>query len=306
MATSMAVRGGGQGAAVLILVIGATGAVGRPLVKALTTAGHQVLAGTRYPVDYTGPAEPITFDLDDPDIDGLDPRVASADAAYYLVHALDDPDFERIDRERADRFASLWGPSRRVVYLGGLGEPGTGSPHLRSRHELGEVLRRRCDTVELRASIVIGARSISFQLMARLGRLASCSLVPVVLVPEAARARTQPIAEADLVRTLVAAMDLAPGSYDIGGPDIVTYAELIERGARAQARRLRVAPVLPVDPVWIGPLSALAADIDPWATTALFAGMGTEAVVRPDHRPPGIEEPATGLDDAIAAALVPR
>ncbi|MGI8711027.1 MAG: NAD(P)H-binding protein [Acidimicrobiales bacterium] len=286
----------------LILVIGATGAVGRPLVKALTTAGHQVLAGTRYPVDYTGPAEPITFDLDDPDIDGLDPRVASADAAYYLVHALDDPDFERIDRERADRFASLWGPSRRVVYLGGLGKPGTGSPHLRSRHELGEVLRRRCDTVELRASIVIGARSISFQLMARLGRLASCSLVPVLL-PEAASSRTQPIAEGDLVRTLVAAVDLAPGSYDIGGPEIVTYGQLVERSARAQGRRLRVAPVLPVDPVWIGPASALAAGTDPWTTTALFAGMGSEAVVRPDHRPPGIEAATTDLDTAIATAL---
>ncbi len=285
-----------------IFVTGATGAIGRPLVEALLAAGHQVLAATRRPEAYDGPATPVAVDLD---ADGsIDPSGASdgADAAYYLVHALDDPDFEAIDRRRAERFAERWGPDRPVVYLGGLGRPGLGSPHLRSRHEVGAILRRRCATVELRAALVIGADSLSFQLLARLGRLASCSPLPV-LVPTAAAARTQPIGEADLVRELVGGLELPPGTYDIGGPEVLPYAELIERSARAQGRSLQVLPVVPVGPEWIGPASALAARVDPWATTSLFAGMGEETVVRPDHRVPGPARSVTSLDDALAAAL---
>jgi hypothetical protein len=153
-----------------IFVTGATGAIGRPLVAALVAAGHRVLAATRRPEDYEGPGTPVPVDLD---ADGpIDPggAAARADAAYYLVHALDQPDFEAIDRRRAERFADLWGADRPVVYLGGLGRPGRGSPHLRSRHEIGAILRRRTAAVELRAALVIAPGSLSFQLLARLGR----------------------------------------------------------------------------------------------------------------------------------------
>lgn len=286
----------------LIFVTGATGAVGRPLAEALIAKGHEVVAGTRRPADYDGPATAVAFDLDDEDPGFATSMIARADAAYYLVHALGDADFAEIDRQRAECFADGWGADRPVVYLGGLGEPGTGSTHLRSRHEIGEILRARCRTIELRASIVIGAASISFQLMARLGRLASCSFVPVPL-PTAATALTQPIAQADLTRLLVEALILDPGSYDIGGPDVISYRELIERSALVQGHRLRTLPIVPLDPEWIGPVSALAANVDPWATTALFAGMGTDAVVRLDHRPPGLVDASTPLDDAIAEAL---
>jgi len=285
-----------------IFVTGATGAVGRPLVEALVAGGHHVLAATRRPAAYDGLGTPVPFDLD---ADGIvDPGQAtrSADAAYYLVHALDDPDFEKVDRTRAERFSELWGPARPVVYLGGLGEPGCGSPHLRSRHEIGDILRARTRTVELRAALVIGAASISFQLLARLGRLASLSPFPV-LAPVASAARTQPIGQADLVAALVHGLDLAPGSYDVGGPEVIRYADLIERSARAQGRSLQVLPVVPVSPEWLGPGTALAACVDPWATSALFAGMGEETVVRDRHRIPGPELATTSIDDALAAAL---
>ncbi|HEX2575026.1 MAG TPA: hypothetical protein VHK88_01670, partial [Aquihabitans sp.] len=234
----------------------------------------------------------------------VDPTGAAeqAEAGYYLVHALEDPDFEAIDRGRAHRFADLWGADRPVVYLGGLGEPGSGSPHLRSRHEVGAILGSHTRCVELRAGLVIGARSISFQLLARLGRLASWSLLPV-LAPTASTARTQPIGEADLVAALVRALDLEPGSYDVGGPEVVRYSELIERSARVQGRRLRILPVVPVDPELLGPGTGLAAGVDPWATAALFAGMGTETVVREGHRMPADGLPTTSIDDAIASAL---
>ncbi|CAN5499300.1 NAD(P)H-binding protein [soil metagenome] len=284
-----------------IFVTGATGAIGRPLVQALVAEGHHVLAGTRHPETYVGPATAVRFDLDA--VEGPEPDHASAtaDAAFYLVHALDDRHFAAVDRDRVERFAELWGPDRPVVYLGGLGEPGLGSEHLRSRHEVGLILRARCTTIELRAAMVLGAESISFKLLARLGRLASYWPLPVP-VPSASTARTQPIGQADLVEALVRALELAPGSYDVGGPEVIRYADLIERSALAQGRSLKVLPIVDLDPEWIGPGTALVAGVDPWATSALFAGMGTETVVRAGHEMPG-RRPATSIDEALAQAL---
>jgi uncharacterized protein YbjT (DUF2867 family) len=294
-----------------ILVTGATGAVGRPLARALDRDGHHVVAATRRPDGYDGPGRPLAFDLDGGGaavpLAPLDPDGAAADceAAYYLVHALGDPDFAKVDRRRAQRFADWWGPDRTVVYLGGLGADDTPSAHLQSRHEVGQILRERCRTVELRASLVIGARSLSFELLAKLGALAGRSVLPVPL-PIDAETCTQPIAEADLVRLLVAALDLEPGVHDIGGPDVVTYRDLIERSARAQGEDLDTAAVIPLDPELLGPATALAAGTDPWATSALFAGMGTDAVVRKEHALPDDLAAGTSLDDAIEVALAQR
>lgn len=286
-----------------IFVTGATGAVGRPLVAALAAAGHQVIAASRHP-DGSGPAaEHVEFDIDEPLGAAATAAMQRAEAGYYLLHALGDPDFASIDRGRAADFASRWGAGRPLVYLGGLGLPGTGSAHLRSRHEVGAILQKSTHAVELRASMVLGGASLSFQLLARLGRLASYSPLPI-LVPTAATASTQPIAEADLIASLVHALDVSPGSYDIGGPDVMRYADLIARSAAIQGRCLRVWPLLPVPPDLIGPAAALGAGVDPWATAALFAGMGEETVVRPGHELPGDPLGITSVDDAIRAALV--
>jgi uncharacterized protein YbjT (DUF2867 family) len=291
-----------------IFVTGATGAIGRPLTQALTAAGHSVVAGTRHPAAYTGTGRAVAFDLDGPGpepLPSLDPdgMAAGADVAYYLVHALDQRDFAAVDRRRAERFAAWWGSDRTVVYLGGLGVAATSSAHLRSRHEVGDILRARCRTVELRASMVLGPASMSFQLLARLGRLAGLVPCPFPIpIPKASGTRTQPIAEADLLTQLVEAPSLPPGRYDVGGPEVLTYGELIERSARAQGHRLRVNPVVPLDPTWIGPAASLAAATDPWATTALFAGMGSEAVITGTPLP-AARRARTGIDAAITAAL---
>lgn len=291
-----------------IFVTGATGAIGRPLIDALVAAGHTVLAGTRRPGDYVGPGRALAFDLDGPGAEPLPPLdpgdvAAPAVVAYYLVHALDRRDFADVDRHRVQRFADWWGPDRTVVYLGGLGVAATSSAHLRSRHEVGDILRQRCRTVELRASMVLGAASMSFQLLARLGRLAGLVPGPLPLpVPKASSTRTQPIAQADLIEQLVDAPSLTPGRYDVGGPEVLTYGELIERSARAQGHRLQVAPVVPIDPIWIGPAAALATATDPWATTALFAGMGSEAVITGTPLPRQ-RQARTGIDAALAVAF---
>jgi uncharacterized protein YbjT (DUF2867 family) len=291
-----------------IFVTGATGAVGRPLVNALSRDGHEIVAATRHPDEYTGAGRPLAFDLDGgtkgAPMPLLDPDgVANGcEVAFYLIHALDDAEFANLEMRRVQRFASWWGPDRTVVYLGGLGPDDTPSEHLRSRHAVGAHLAEHCRTVELRASLVIGAESLSFQLLARLGDLAGRSLLPVP-VPEASTTRTQPIAEADIVQLLVEAIDLDPGIYEVGGPDVVTYQDLIERSARLQGHDLDTRAVVPIDADWLGPAAALAAGTDPWATSALFAGMSTEAVVRPGHGLPEGLEPSTDLDDAIALAL---
>jgi uncharacterized protein YbjT (DUF2867 family) len=207
-----------------------------------------------------------------------------------------------VERARVERFADLWGDRGPVVYLGGLGPDAAPSAHLRTRHEVGEVLRRRCPTVELRASIVIGAESLSFLLACRTARLLGRLPLPVV-VPSAARVRTQPIAQEDLVAALVDALGHAPGVYEIGGDEVVTFAEIVDRTARAQGRRARALPCIPLGADWFGPAAALVTRTDPWATTALLASMATETVVDDARRPPGADGSGTSLDEALSRAV---
>ncbi|CAN5726358.1 NAD(P)H-binding protein [soil metagenome] len=284
-----------------ILPTGAIGAIGSDLGLALESAGHSVLGATRDTSSYVGAGRAVTFDLD---ADECDPAGAmgSADAAYYLVHALDRRNVTELDRARAQVFAAAWGPDRPVVSLGGLGPAATPSAHLRSRHEVGEILRDRCRTVELRASIVLGPASLSFQLLRRLSCLAGLSPVPVG-GPRGSSAMTQPIAQRDLTDALVAALAHPPGSYDVGGPEALSFRALLERAARAQGRTLRTLPLIPLDASWFGPVASVVAGVDPWATTSLFGSMATETVVDDARRPPGPDGRATDLDSALALAL---
>lgn len=288
-----------------VLLTGATGAVGRDLAPALRRAGHGVLSASRRPdlldEDFPEGYESLVLDLDGPVEDG---RLDDVEAAYYLVHALDQANFAELDRRRAEAFARAWGRDRPVVYLGGLGADASTSEHLDSRHEVGRVLAEHCDTIELRASIVIGPHSISFELLHALSRFASCGLVPTIVpVPMAASAKTQPIAQCDLTRILVEALTLEPGVYDIGGPEVLSFADLIERGARAQGRRIETVPVIPIGGDWVAPAASLVADTDMASTVALFASMGVETLVREGHEPPGIAAATTGVDEAIAQAI---
>src|SRR4051812_45882321 len=160
---SMARRDLGRTGRMQILVTGATGAVGRPLAVALDRAGHTVVAATRHPDRYEGVGRAVAFDLDgggeprplaDLDPDGV---ASGCEAAYYLVHALDDPDFADLDRRRAQRFADWWGPDRTLVYLGGLGSEETASARLRPPHQTAGGPRAPRRTPGPRAAPVSGA-----------------------------------------------------------------------------------------------------------------------------------------------------
>ena len=256
---------------------GATGFVGRALIPALIVAGHDVVAGTRRPADYDGPGRPVALDLSDPAT--IDAALEGCAAAYYLVHSMETPgDFARRDTEAATAFARAGAAAGvRVVYLGGLGDDARSagaSEHLRSRHEVGEILRRSADTVELRAAIVIGAGSASFEILRQL-----VDRLPVMVCPRWVTTRCQPIAVSDVVRYLVAGLDLPAGCYEIGGTDILTYEDMMRRYARMTGRHRLIIKV-PVFSTrlsshWIGVVT----DQSPAVARPLAEGLSVEVVV---------------------------
>ena len=182
-----------------ILVTGATGFIGRRLVPALVDEGHDVRAMTRRPEKYDGPGEPVAGNVDDRD--SLLEPLKGVEVAYYLVHSLDDADFERKDAEAARAFASAAAEQgvKQIIFMGGLGDDGDLSAHLRSRREVEGLLGETGIPVTvLRAAIVVGAGGISWEITRQLVKN-----LPAMIVPKWAATKTQPIALDDVVRYLV-------------------------------------------------------------------------------------------------------
>jgi uncharacterized protein YbjT (DUF2867 family) len=231
-----------------ILLTGATGYVGGVLLPELERRGHVVRCLARRPqklVGRTGPTtEVIAGDASDPD--ALARACAGIDVAYWLVHSMEGGvDFERADRLAAERFAEAAKTAgvKRIIYLGGLGADDDAlSAHLRSRHEVGAILRASgLDVVEFRASIIVGAGSFSFDLVRTL-----VERLPVMICPAWLATPTQPIAIADVVAYLAAAADLPPGGariFEIGGPDKVSYGAIMREYARQRGLRRLMIPV---------------------------------------------------------------
>ncbi|MGI8776128.1 MAG: NAD(P)H-binding protein [Acidimicrobiales bacterium] len=302
-----------------ILVTGATGFVGRDVVKALVAAGHEVRAGTRRPDAYRGQGEAVAFDTADPA--SIEAALEGCRAAFYLVHAMAGPGgqpggtagpggqpggtagpaFVEADRRGAAAFAeAARRGGQRVVYLGALGREDNPSAHLRSRQEVGRILRDGADTVELKAAIVIGRGSASFEIMRQLvDRLA------VMVCPRWVTTRCQPIALPDVVRYLVGALDLAAGSYEVGGPDVLTYEEMMRRYAALTGRRRLILKVPVLTPTlsahWIGLVTDQAASI----ARPLAEGLSVEVVVGDDRIRSLIPFEPMGFDDAVRLALRP-
>lgn len=245
----------------LILLTGATGYVGGRLLKALEQAGHRVRCLARQP-QFLQPRVAATTDVVSGDV--LDPaRLQAAlegvQTVYYLIHSMDSRhDFEAMDRQAAESVANAARQAgvARIIYLGGLGESGSDlSPHLRSRHEVGTILRRSgAQVLEFRAAIVIGSGSLSFELVRAL-----VERVPVMITPRWVLVATQPIAIEDLVAYLLAALDLPIADsriYEIGGADQVGYRDIMREYARQRGlRRLMIAvPVLTprLSSLWLG------------------------------------------------------
>jgi uncharacterized protein YbjT (DUF2867 family) len=263
-----------------VLVTGATGFIGRRLVPALVDDGHTVRAMTRRPEQYDGPGEPVGADVMDPD--SLTTALDGVDVAVYLVHSLDDPDFERKDAEAARNFSKAAAAAgvRQIIYMGGLGaDDGTLSAHLRSRREVEGLLGADGVPVTvLRAAIVVGHGGISWEITRQLVKN-----LPAMVVPKWVGTRTQPIALDDVVRYIAGVVDKEEALgrvFEIGGTEQLTYLEMLLVAAELMnGRRIPVVPVPVLTPRLSSYWLALVTDVDATTGRNLIDSMSTEVVV---------------------------
>lgn len=250
----------------LILIAGATGYVGGELLESLLAAGGPVRCLARSPdvlrAKRLSGLEVVAGDV----LDGPTVRAAMAgvDTAYYLVHSMgSSQSFEEQDRTAAHNFANAAQEAevRRIIYLGGLGHSDDQlSAHLRSRHEVGEILRSTgVPGVELRASVVIGPGSLSFEMIRAL-----VERLPVMIAPRWVSVAAQPIAIADLISYLLAALDLPLDGnkiFEIGGSDQVSYGGLMKEYAAQRGLKRLVISVPFLTPrlssLWLGLVTPL-------------------------------------------------
>jgi uncharacterized protein YbjT (DUF2867 family)/membrane protease YdiL (CAAX protease family) len=289
-----------------ILVAGATGFVGRHLVPALVRAGYDVRAMTRHPETYGGPCTPVRGDVHEPD--SLTAAFEGVDAAYYLVHSLDSPDFERLDREAAQAFgrAAAEAGVKRIVYHGGLGsDQDTLSAHLRSRREVEKRLGEAgVPVTTLRAGIVIGHNGLSWEMTRQL-----VERLPMMITPRWVRTRTQPIALSDVVRYLVGVLkvpETAGRPFEIGGPDVLSYAEMMRRVAISQGRTILVLPVPVLSPHLSSHWLNLVTDVDTAAGRSLVDSMVNEVVVKDDELHHLVPFHLRTFEEAVKEALDER
>src|SRR5215213_1978385 len=235
-----------QEAGRLALVTGVTGYIGGRLVPELLAAGWRVRALARHASRLRDRAwfpqiDVVEGDAADPEV--LRQALDGVDVAYYLLHSLGTGRrFESTDRHTAREFARAARDAhiRRVVYLGGLYPEGEDlSRHLDSRREVGEILLASgVPTAVLRAAVILGSGSASFEMLRYL-----TERLPVMVTPRWVSKRIQPIAIRDVLRYLVGCATLPPEvnrAFDIGGPDVLTYQEMMQRYARVAGLRRRI------------------------------------------------------------------
>ncbi|MBV0902467.1 NAD(P)H-binding protein [Haloarcula salina] len=293
-----------------VLVTGATGFVGSHLVPALRAADHEVRALVRDPERYDGPeaVDVVTGDL--LDAGSFEAALDGVDAAYYLVHSMHaGDDYAERDRRAARNFRQAADDSGvdRVIYLGGLGEDDAAlSEHLRSRREVEFVLGEGTyDLTTFRAAIVIGAGSASFRMIREL-----TARLPVMLTPRWVRTDCHPIAIDDVIAYLTRALR-APAAgdetYEIGGPDVMSYAEILKRTGRlVGAGEPVIVPVPVLTPrlsaYWVG----LMTDVPSTVARPLIQGLKTPVVADagPVREEFGVD--LTPFDEAVELALDER
>src|ERR1700733_6853907 len=289
-----------------ILLTGATGYVGGHLLHRLEREQHHVRCLTRRPTALACRVAPTSEvaagDLLTPE--SLGPAMQGVCAAYYLVHSMGARgSFEELDRQAATNFAQSARAAgvRQIVYLSGLGSGQGLSAHLASRHEVGQILRGSgVPTIELRASIVIGAGSASFETVR-----AVVEGLPAIPTPKMVETAAQPIAIEDLIEYLVGTLTLPPRSaiFEIGGDDQVTYAEVMCEYARQRKLRRRVVPLpgqtLRASRVLLGMLTPVYGRI----AAAMVDSLRNETVVPDGTARKDFAGKPRGLPEAIQRAL---
>jgi len=293
-----------------ILVIGAGGYIGTRLVSKLVGVGHRVTCMVREPSRIATRLWSHSVEVMQGDAlraEDLAPAVAGVDAVYYLVHSMASSrgDFEELDRQAAVNLgtAARNAGVKRIIYLGGLGRRrNRQSRHLRSRHEVGDLLRESgVPVTEFRAAVVVGAGSLSFEMIHHLA-----NRLPVMICPRWVVTRTQPVAIDDVLAYLVASLECRGSigkTVDIGGPDVMTYREMMLRVARILGLRrcLIQVPVLTprLSSYWVG----LVTPVPVGPARALIEGLRHETICENDDARRLFDIAPIGFDEAAERAL---
>ncbi len=290
-----------------ILIVGASGYIGGRLVPALSRLGHDLTLAGRDPAPLAQrfpTARVVRVDLLDPS--SLPSAVDGIEVAYYLAHSMaaGESGFAERDVLAARAFATAAARARiaRIVYLGGLGDDTLAlSRHLASRHEVGaELARHGVPVTEFRAAIVIGSGSSSFEILRHL-----TERLPVMITPRWVSTRCQPIGIADVIGYLTAALDHpdSTGVIEIGGPDVLSYGQMMLRYAAMRGLRRLMIPVPVLTPklssYWVNLISPVPANI----ARPLIEGLRNEVVVRDPAPARAYGVAAATYDEALALAI---
>jgi uncharacterized protein YbjT (DUF2867 family) len=287
-----------------VTVFGATGVIGQALLPRLS-AEHDVVAVSRRERESDARVRWVVADAAEGT--GLDAAVGDAQVVYYLVHSLGSSNFERQDRVAAENVARA--AARRgvgqIVYLGGLGAESDGaSPHLRSRRDTGVALASEgVPVTTLRAAMVVGKGSVAFETI-----VALVDRLPAMLTPSWVSTPTQPIALDDIVRYLagVCGNERARGEgYDAGGPEVMTYREMIERVAALRGRRPLIVEVPVLSPrlssLWLQLVTPAEASV----ARPLVEGLRNPTVAQEERIRALVPFELTSFDEAARQALSP-
>ncbi len=261
---------------------------------------------TRDRASYEGAGDPVFGDVSEPA--SLHSALAGCKAAYYLVHSLGSSTFERDDADAARQFgfAASEAGVKRIIYLGGLGRDDDDlSAHLRSRRAVERLLREAGVPVTvLRAGIIIGHGGISWEITQQL-----VEHLPVMVTPQWVRTRTQPIAVADVIRYLVGVLDAREAlgrTFEIGGPEVMRYIDMMRRVAVIEGRHTLVLPVPVLSPALSARWLSLVTDVDTMTGRALIDSMTNEVIVHDDTIRELLPFEPMGYDEAVLAALGER